>query len=537
MSVQGFPDARIRLFDDWSANPFDSRSWQWAIAAFRFVPGLIAYHASSGDERALAFAADAIASWQKAVVGPLRDYEFARHDHATASQAESLAYLLAYLRTRNLREEDWPLLEETLHRHADLLTSDDFYSRHTNHGIEQSRILAMVADLFPQEPRASGWMSLALDRLVEELAFAFGDEGVHVENSPAYHCYVCLSFLKILGYFPRQSIDALATKVDAVMPKAIRFLTHVVRPDGCLPTIGDTFAVKAPNHFKRYARTQAYRELSYALSNGAEGDAPAETSRLFPKAGYFVARDRWQAPGDGRDAFHLVFRCGFRSMYHRHDDDLSLVLYCGEDWLLDSGPYNYSEQHPLRRYLRSKWAHNVPVVFEPKSRRWKLERPRMSTPMARLPAPDGKVAVRGTSHSYPGHVAMRDVCVDATARAFVVTDAVVQSEALGRQRYLSLWHVPADKDVDIDGQVVVLTSRTSGRQLRIENIGRRAARVSLVDPGVEGFDGPAMSRAMNESEPCQLLAFEWTGTGMQSSLRFSMIDGPAQSDRAARSRP
>lgn len=528
VAVPGFPDAKVNLFDDWAVNPFASRSWQWAIAAFRFVPGLMAYHAASGDETALATALDGLRSWERAVAGTLRNYEFARHDHATASQAESLVFLFGYLHLRSLHEEGQARIAETLHRHADLLSQDGFYSRHTNHGIEQCRVLAMIADLFPEDPRSKVRMDLAMERLGEELVFAFGKEGVHVENSPGYHCYACLSFLKILGYFPRSAILPLAERIDAVMPKAMQFLTHVVRPDGNLPTIGDTFSVKAPNHFKRYARTQAYKHLCYALSDGGEGNEPQETVGFFPQAGYFTARDRWYPQGMGTEAFHLVFRCGFRSMYHRHDDDLSLVLYCGEDWLLDSGPYNYSEQTPLRRYLRSKWAHNVPVIMTPKANRWGLSAPPMALPMIRLPSSEGSTAVRGISHSYPDHVATRDVSVDAPRREFTVVDSLVQAKPLGRKQYLSLWHIPSDKEITIGDQTVTVLSKATGRCMVIDVIGRRCKSIALLDPGIDAFDGPRISRAMNESEPCQLLAFEWAGQGMQVSLRFRVIDAGEQ---------
>lgn len=525
--VAGFPDAHVDLLSDWAADPFGNRSWQWSNAAFNFIPSLVAAHAQ-GCTAAIGYALDALASWRRAVNGPLRDYEFANHDHATARQAENLVLLLAYMVEVGVDPDACRDVEAAILAHGALLEREDFYSRHTNHGIEQSRILAMVGDFLPERARARAWRELAMGRLGAELGHGFTREGVHVENSPGYHAYVALSFLKIRDYFSDESLGALAAGIDALMPKAIRFLMHVARPDGRYPLIGDTHGTRIVNHFRRYAKTREYAQLRYVLSDGAFGTMPRETSMLFPVAGYFVARDAWQPPSHAKDAFHLVFRCGFRSRYHRQDDDLSLVLYClGEDWLIDSGAYNYAEQDPIRRYMRSKWAHNVPVMVQAKARRWQQEWPPMSLPMQRANSSSGHATVRAVSHSYPDHVAIRDLELAPAQRCFTVRDALIQAAPLGNRRYLSLWHLPSDKQVSVHGQAVEVFSPATGNRLLIENLGRPARSIGLVDPGIDGVAGPVVSWAANAAEPAQLLAFEWGGQQLQSELRFQVLPAGA----------
>ena len=526
VTVQGFPEASVRLFENWAADPLGSRSWQWAIAAFRFMPSVIAYHASSGDDAALDWAFGALQSWQRAIRGRLRRYEFANNDHAVANQAEHLVFLLAYLEIRGLRPPEWEQVSDAVHHHAEKLATDAFYSRHTNHGIEQARILGVVADFFPQHAASAGHLALAMERLSDELDFAFTREGVHVENSPGYHAYVCLSFLKIRDYFPDDELGDLAERIDTLMPRAMRFLVHVTRPDGTLPVIGDTVNERVPNYFRRYRKTRDYTHLRYVATDGKEGTPSGQTMAFYPQAGYFIARDAWYPTGEGDRAFHLVFRCGYRSRYHRHDDDLSLVLYCGgEDWLIDSGAYRYAEQDPLRRYMRSKWAHNVPVVQCPPSRRWDWDAPRAVLPLLRLPEPPrGGAAVRGVTHSYPGHVATRDLHVNPAAGEFTVIDTLVQTGEPARKRYLSLWHIPADKEVSIEEQRVLVRSRGSGKVLVIENIGRRAAEIALIDPGIPGVDGARGSRQPNQEEPVQLLGFQWASNHLHTMLRFRFGD-------------
>ena len=47
VSINGYTEVAVDIQQDWSANPLGSRSWQWAVAAFRFMPALIARHAAS----------------------------------------------------------------------------------------------------------------------------------------------------------------------------------------------------------------------------------------------------------------------------------------------------------------------------------------------------------------------------------------------------------------------------------------------------------------------------------------------------------
>src|SRR5699024_3517056 len=121
----------------------------------------------------------------------------------------------------------------------------------------------------------------------------------------------------------------------------------------------------------------------------------------------------------------------------------------------------------------------------------------------------GVTAVRGMSHTYPGHVAMRDLQVNAQEREFTVTDSLIQTQKPALKRYLSLWHLPVDKDIEIEDQTVRVHSRQSGQVMTIDNLGGRAKHISLIDPEVPGVEGVRVSRSPNTTEPAQLLAFEW----------------------------
>jgi hypothetical protein len=521
---RGFPPARLDLLADWTANPFGHRSWQWHTASFNFMTWLIAQDAQTGDPRAMAQALATVRSWRERFVDRDSDYEFAWHDHATSSRALNVLWLLGHLRRSGREPQAQHELESFLARHAGRLAEEGMYSRHTNHGIDQSRVLGMLGVCLPDQPGAADWLATAMTRLADELTFAFGPDGTHVENSPTYHQFVSNLFGEIARTFTPAQLGPMKPALDAILPKALDFMTWIVRPDGHLPPLGDSEQRPAINVYGSLAGTPDYARLEWVLSGSRQGAAPSGWVRAFESGGYLVARSDWSIGDPRRDAFHLVFRSGFRSVYHRHDDDLSLCLYWGGDWLVDSGMYNYVEDAPVRRYLRSKWAHNVPVPegFGPA---WSRPASDADGGLSLLSADGGQARAEAWSASYPGLKARRRLHLDPAARRFEVEDTLqpVQNDG-NEQRFHSLWHVPADKQVVIGEGEVRLLDPASGRELRIRVRGDACERITLLDPGLPGQDGAVVSPEINRLHPAQLLSFVYRGARLRSRLEFQMID-------------
>lgn len=523
-SFSGFKPVKVDLLADWKSNPLQQRSWQWGTAALNFLPWLIAHHSRARTSGAIGFAMDAIRSWQAvADSGELKGYEFLDHDHATALRGENAMLLLAYLHRQGLEQRYWAELARFIDGIADLLEKDSFYSRHTNHGLEQSRILAMCADLFPAHRASPRRWKIASSRLMDELRFAFTSDGVHVENSPAYHQYVCDSFLKIADMFPRERLPELNGAIDEVMPKAMRFLVHIVRPDSKFPIIGDTGAKWAVNPFSRYASTREYEWLEYVASKRLRGKAPDELIAAFPEAGYVVLRDRWKSPGVRGREYHVVMKCGFHSLYHRHDDDFNIVMMCGEDWLIDGGSHSYAEQLPVRRYLRSKWAHNVPVIDRGGERWPRIRGGKHATRMV-VTETDGNAFVQAESGAYPGYRATRSVEFMPRQRRFTVSDRIEPTEPRAAVQFRSLWHVPAKRDVYRRGPDILVRSRKNSLAMMISNVGAPCDAVGIFRPHLEHYANAVVSWKANTLEPAKIIAFSTKASSFDCRLRFDVLD-------------
>jgi hypothetical protein len=521
---RGFQPVEVDLLADWGSDPFSHRSWQWHAASFNFMPWLVAYYARKGmatPDLALA----AVASWRRAEEGLLESFEFARHDHATALRTEHALLLLAYLHLAGGCRRDRADLAEWIDRLAGLLEDEAFYARGTNHGIEQARTLAQAAYMLPDRRASRRRWRLALDRLRAELDFAFAADGVHVENSPGYHVFACNAFQKVATMFPRERLGGLGEAIDAVLPGAMAFLAHVLRPDGRLPIIGDTEASKVPE-FPDGRATRERAWLEHARTAGVEGRAPRNSIAVFPDSGYVVVRDRWRQPAGFRRSMHLVMKCGYLSRYHRHDDDFNIVLYWGEDWLVDGGAYAYIEDSEVRRYLRSKWAHNVPVVDLPGERWPALRCTTGNATMHAVVGRDGGLEVRASSDAYPGYQSSRELRMPRSRKRFVVEDRIVPAgEYAAPALFRSLWHVPADKDILRRNQSILVVSRRQRRALRIRPMsGEAFGAVSEFVPTIEGRRGAVSSPRRGELADVRTLSFARRGSSFHAMLRFDLLE-------------
>ena len=521
---RAFPPVAIDLFKNWTDNPVSNRSWQWHSASFNFMPWLLALHATTGDQRAIDHAAEGIESWYRQFVAVDSDYEFAWHDHATANRLVAVLSLLCHLETYPARLRVDDVLPHFLQAHGDRLCMEEMYSRHTNHGIDQSRALLLLATCAPWLEHADRWREIAIGRLEDELGQAFAADGGHVENSPGYHQFVSSLFTDVLATFGDALDAGLKERIHTTLMQAAVFAAWIVRPDGRLPPIGDTECKPAHNVYHTLVGTVEYANVQWVCSRGGEGEKPEGSTRMFPDAGYFIARSDWQdeAPLPS-DACHLVFRCGRVSDYHRHDDDLSLTLWWGSDWLLDGGAYSYAERDPVRRYLRSKWAHNV-VVVDDVDLAW--DRAGVEAPgrLWQVSADGARSIAMGETCSYPGLYATRELLVDNGGMHFEVIDrlsAAVEDSAV--RKFASLWHLPADKTIEIEGQMVRISDPAFLRELHIRNLGVEFDRIHILESFTNG-DTPAYSRELNRVERCKLLVFERSCERFESRLSFELKD-------------
>lgn len=338
---------------DWSSTKYDhdvtNRTWwwtlhqllplEWACGDWSLFQSDISY------EEIDKFNYRVINNWNENSEGSILQW----HDHATAMRAYSLSRWLIQIKVYGTAFED---LEEKLiamiEHHLEWLIEESNYSKHNNHGYEQSRIVLSIACDLPGLSNSEDAKNIAIKRLVNEIDFAFTRQGVHKENSPGYHWFM-IKVLKQLDFFISEySIELCDINLSKIISDAETFLEKIALFDNSLPLIGDTqFKGKQVKSIGKLRETMVSAEVN---ESGVFN---------YSESGYIIARSSDRSDKEVNN-YHLVFKSGHFANYHRHDDDLSLhfvknnIVYIG-----DSGTYSHNMSDLFRQYVRSPYAHST----------------------------------------------------------------------------------------------------------------------------------------------------------------------------------
>lgn len=365
--VNGFADFILDDKIDWLVNPFDNRTWQWNLQQLSFLPYLIKYYFETNDIHILITAIAFIKSWDRECL-KLSD-EMVWHDHGTALRARNI--LAIYSLSKNIVSNsvhqsfvpsdmttDIDYLVNIVNIHTKKLLDDKFYSKGTNHGLDQSLVLFQICAELPQLDNDGLFMKIAIQRINTELSHAFRSDGGHIENSPGYLVFGLKQIISAISLGKIYFGDETPIGFDpSIFNNAVLSLVYMTHPNLHLPIIGDTVSHKVNKIFNSnlMPSSKVYNQFLYLISNCKQGVKPEKKLHVLSETGYIMYRDGWDING-----LHFVMKSGFLSTYHRHDDDTSFTLFAyGEEWLTDGGLYKHSASDKYRLYLRSVNAHNL----------------------------------------------------------------------------------------------------------------------------------------------------------------------------------
>jgi hypothetical protein len=271
-----------------------------------------------------------------------------------------------------------------------------FYSPY-NHLIGEIAALAFLGTVYPVNDRLRYWRDYYWNEMEAQLPKQFHPDGFTVEQASYYHhftwgFYLQVALLRQLNNLP------VSSKTWSWLEKSLLFATHLTRPDGRLPMLGDIDSARSiyfyfPDDkwdlrgfqalgaalFSRGDMKQIAggpsEELFWLLGpNGlADFDAvssqiPEEESQFFKYSGYQIMRDGWGNQAnyvlfDCGEIAHGVHRDGTPSAAHGHSDMLSFELCLnGKPLIVDPGFYTYFGELSWHRYFRDAKGHNTITV-------------------------------------------------------------------------------------------------------------------------------------------------------------------------------
>ena len=352
-----FPIIKLEPEKLWTADPTEDRRWHFRLHSFITVELLLKGYEQLGERRYLDKAVEMSRHWSQHHF-PDSQERMAWHDHSTALRLIVICRLFEQWRQVEWDDKLADRMMEWVKKHAGKLADPGFYMENHNHGLDQDMALYVASIVFNFLPEAEDWHTLALERFWKQMEHLFAEDGSYREHSPQYTLIFIDRLLKF-AHFLKGKDDRHYDRLMSGIKKQMRFLTHILQPDGQLPALGDTITQPAQRPLYHPPREE-FAQLEYVFTKGKAGEAPQELDALFPDGGYAVFRNKW--PFD-EETMQVVFYGSFHSRVHKHGDDLAITLFAHrQPLLMDAGMYKYDYNSEERSYVISTRAHNTVTV-------------------------------------------------------------------------------------------------------------------------------------------------------------------------------
>lgn len=426
---------------DWTADPFSDRNWCFQLHGLRWL-NVCRQAAFRGDQEARLFWIRTVVSWIHGNPVDEPPTKWSWINMAEALRALEMVYGLPLA-----EGDDRRTIVDSLEEHGNWLF-DDSRIVEGNHGLHQHQGLFVLGRLF----RRNAWTSKAIGRLQTDFYKAFDSQGMNTEGAISYHL-LNLKWWRLA--WRRLNIEGIEAPddVEVRLSDATSLLHYMRRPDGNLEQIGDTDETGIVSDDARSLSLDSFRPST-------------ESAEVLLEAGYLFGRSGWGDSGrDSSQETSYSVRFGPADSYHAHDDSGSVTFHSrGQQWLTDSGRYNYQPDDPIRQYLRSREAHNVLRIAD----------------IGRDFAQGGEVISYNSDEdsvnliladkSHQSHTITRRVIYVRSIDALIVLDDISDVTAGGVEQ---IWHFPPNVKIEKHGRNLALS--TSERTASMYSLDRNSS--------------------------------------------------------------
>jgi hypothetical protein len=418
---------------DWNMDPFKDRNWRFQLSAWRMLNPIWSRWYGRDWKRLGDEVMPWVHDWYDYHVIRRKASDFEWYDMATGVRAQHLAMLLWLHREGHLALTPDQLREvQALARlHIEKLRDPAFIT-HGNHAIFQIRGLRLLCLAWPDDA-CRGEEAYSSRMMAKLLRSQFGADGVHTENSPAYHLFV----LSIFGRIRPALYPPIQQEFAHTLAEARDVAPWFTLPDGQVVPMGDSAG-----------RGVDFAGGTVPMCSSRDRLGSCIISKDIVVGGYAVVRS---APGTDRSKASMLI-VGGASMApksHDHVDELSFVLYeDGRPLFIDPGKFSYNHDR-WRRYFESDRAHNIVGLegksFSPKDTVTDGSALQKMTVQNGIYTITGKVERKGLVHSR--HLTYRP------GQWLKVADHVVAAKGMSPVVY---WHLAADLQAVVEGTSVAV---------------------------------------------------------------------------------
>ena len=324
---------------NWSSDPYGDRNWVFQLQAWRMMDPILKEYVKTKDGKYLVEAVNLALDWFGFYRVNPDVNKMQWYDMSAGIRAMKLAWISQELdkQTNLFSEKDREIIRVLVRDHIEKLLDDSFIAN-GNHAFFQLVGLRLLCSSGKEVELCAPERKFNERHMQALLERQFTSEGVHRENSPAYHFFTLKTIQQL-------NINALyGANVNELILRASKVSPYLVYPDATVSRVGDSSG--------KYNVGLEFSDPP-AKINGSEfivGD--------FLKSGYFSIRTLVGAPL--RQSSQLFIKgVSFPDEAHAHADELSFELFHrGRLVLVDSGKYAY-QKDDFREYVLSAAAHNT----------------------------------------------------------------------------------------------------------------------------------------------------------------------------------
>lgn len=363
---------------DWSLNPFGDEEWTFMLNRQRYLYLMAqSYLITNNDEYINDF---------KYIINNWIDNNKLRKELQKTSwrTIEAGIRIKNWVKALDLLLESGKLEEDILFKilvsineHIEYLNENNRYERiQSNWVILEQQGVFMALNFLPELKISKELKESNLETLEDAIKLQVVEDGLHWEQSFQYHNEMLNCYLEILSLAKKNSIEISCGIKDKVYEMLMATL-YIMKPNSCQSNYGDSdeedlreiltlgALIFKEGIFKNYGyeyvdlnSLMLYGEEAIEQYKSIEVKKVDKVSKEFTDSGLYFMRS-----GFSKNDSYSMFKCGFLGSGHGHSDTMHLEInYKGEDILVDSGRYTYSQTDETRIELKKPKSHNTAII-------------------------------------------------------------------------------------------------------------------------------------------------------------------------------
>ncbi|MCI9626773.1 MAG: hypothetical protein HFI90_08315 [Clostridia bacterium] len=244
------------------------------------------------------------------------------------------------------------------------LTADYSYNRTPNKnniGAQEISGLYNVGLCFREMKRDSVWQERAISRLPSYTQGYMMNDGTIKEVALGYVDYALNGIWSVQDYAEQMDERVeYSDEVKAVMKTMAYYLMHASGPGGREIQQGDAYGYSSTgvkNQLKIIAELTDDPYIWYVATDGQRGLEPEDTSAMYADGKKYTMRSDWN-----KAAVFLQTNADNAYESHGHKDDLSIILWGYDQYLLADPLYSSYQGGTASTWLTGTMGHNTVVV-------------------------------------------------------------------------------------------------------------------------------------------------------------------------------